>query len=218
MKKLLESICLTGIFLVVFIWVIAATESSGTYASSDTDSINNTYELEDIEQKYYDDAVPVITKIMPTKIFVYGEELLFDEEIYDVYIDEISEESLYSGWKYNFVILNDCNGNMDINEDELNLLKDLAEEKHYNIIYIGTRQIEQFKKLEFVDENTYIDENFMYFGSNQEEDETSYGQDISEICFFELDLNELNDCINEFEDPESGLVYFISREVDAWED
>lgn len=215
MKKLLRTICLLGIITIVITGSIVVMKYSGTSASNDVDTLRGKYDIN--SPLYYDYAVTTITKIIPTRIFVYGMDIQLDEEIYATHVDKITEDTLYSGWKHNFVVLNDSNGAMDISEDELLLLKELAETKHYNIIYIGTELIKQFEELEFVSEDVTLSKNFVYFGSNIiTENETGEVQDLNEICYDEVGVDSLTYCIEEYSDLENGIVIFISDEVEVW--
>lgn len=68
-------------------------------------------------------------------------------------------------YAYHAIIIFDFDGKMDITNDELLLIKDYCENKHYDLLYYGTSHIHQFKECGFFET---LDENecgFTYNGS-----------------------------------------------------
>ena len=68
-------------------------------------------------------------------------------------------------YAYHAIIIFDFDGKMDITNDELLLIKDYCENKHYDLLYYGTSHINQFKECGFLEELDESECGFSYNGS-----------------------------------------------------
>lgn len=85
----------------------------------------------------YDLDIQVITKSFPTTVIIYGEEIIFRENIILNKINEIDVDSLNTNTNYNFLIIVDFEGGLTISSDEWEIIKDFSESKNNTFLYLG---------------------------------------------------------------------------------
>lgn len=104
-----------------------------------------------------------------TKVWYYG-DLDPGREITLTYekVTEFTDETIgdpENEYTYHMIVIFDFDGEMNISNEELLLIKDYCENKYYDLLYYGTAHFEQFKECGFF---TKIDSNehgFTYTGS-----------------------------------------------------
>lgn len=195
MKKIIRVCCLIGCLIVLVVGVIVVVNFSDENNITSSTSESELY----------------ITDVIPTEIFVYGDELTFSSDVYMDQIDEISEDSIMSNWKYNFIILNDPNGNMSLSDEEMDLLNTYVVEKYYNIIYLGSNLCSDLYSA-FNITSHYNSKNFLVFlGSNaysiSDYDLTDCGFDSLNFASYIVKKNKNDDYI----------LDAIERWVSNWE-
>ena len=96
----------------------------------------------------YSKSITILNENYPSDIIVYGEHIDFGE-LKHREIKFIDGKSLNSKpeYKYQFVIINDRNNNVEMTDDELLLIKQYIIEKKYNFYYLGTALLPKLKEL-----------------------------------------------------------------------
>ncbi len=83
-------------------------------------------------------------------------------------VTEFTEETIGDSgnqYAYHVIVIFDFDGKMDISNEELLLIKDYCEEKHYDMLYYGTKHLEQFRQCGFFSEFDSSECGFAYNGS-----------------------------------------------------
>ena len=83
-------------------------------------------------------------------------------------ISEFTDETIGDAenqYVYHIIVIFDFDGKMDISNEELLLIKDYCESKHYDMMYYGNKHMEQFKQCGFFEAIDSNAEGFTYNGS-----------------------------------------------------
>lgn len=83
-------------------------------------------------------------------------------------VSEFTDETIGDAenqYVYHTIVIFDFDGKMDISNEELILIKDYCENKHYDMIYYGNKHIEQFKQCGYFEVIDSDIEGFTYNGS-----------------------------------------------------
>ena len=71
----------------------------------------------------YDEAVQILTENFSTDIVLYGEKLEFRENVVYRHINALSDETLTTDQEYEFIIINDLAGTVELTEKDIEVLK-----------------------------------------------------------------------------------------------
>ena len=74
-------------------------------------------------------------------------------------VEEFTEETIgdkENQYEYHAIVILDFDGKMDISDEELLLIKDYCENRHYDLLYYGTAHMEQFRKNGFFGTRFYL--------------------------------------------------------------
>ncbi len=96
----------------------------------------------------------LLSKTHRTRILVYGDAIEFNKELYVERIVSITPESIGfdSSFEFEYIVLNDRNGQLCMTEKEWNILKELMQSnKHVSFIYLGSTQHKNMIKTKIVD-------------------------------------------------------------------
>ncbi|MBO5098327.1 MAG: hypothetical protein J6B96_08455 [Agathobacter sp.] len=83
-------------------------------------------------------------------------------------LTEFTEETIGDSeekYAYHAIVIFDFDGEMDISDEELLLIKDYCENKYYDMLYYGTAHMEQFRKCGFFTVMDSSEHGFSYNGS-----------------------------------------------------
>lgn len=83
-------------------------------------------------------------------------------------VTEFTDETIGDSdnqYAYHAIVIFDFDGKMDISNEELLLIKDYCEKKHYDMLYYGTAHIEQFRECGFFTQLDSGECGFTYNGS-----------------------------------------------------
>lgn len=83
-------------------------------------------------------------------------------------VEEFTEETIgdkENQYEYHAIVILDFDGKMDISDEELLLIKDYCENRHYDLLYYGTAHMEQFRKNGFFSKMDSSEHGFTYNGS-----------------------------------------------------
>ena len=86
----------------------------------------------------YDEAVQMLTENFSTDIVLYGEKLEFRENVVYRHINALSDETLTPDQEYEFIIINDLDGTVELTEKDIEVLKKHVLNGNANLYYIGT--------------------------------------------------------------------------------
>lgn len=104
-----------------------------------------------------------------TKVYYYGnmdpgKEITLDYEKVSEFTDKTIGDS-DGEYVYHMIVIFDFDGKMDISNEELLLIKDYCENKHYDMFYYGQAHMDQFKECDFFENIGSEEYGFVYNGS-----------------------------------------------------
>lgn len=120
----------------------------------------------------YSLQIDMINDQVNVDVMVYGEEPGFRKDFEWRRIDAISKDSLKNDilHGYRWLIIFDQDGAVEMTDDELLLIKDKVEENSLNMLYIGEKYLENFKRLGFTDGIDDGEYSFAYIGIDNSAD------------------------------------------------
>ena len=158
-------IMIAGIVLVVIIIGLIVAYNKGLF-----------YRVSE-QQKRFMDEINDANSI----VWYYG-NLDPEEEITINYekVTEFTEETigdLDNKYDYHTIVIYDFDGQMDVSDEELLLIKDYCENRYYDLLYYGTAHFEQFSKCGYFKQLDKDDYGFTYNGSYWKKREMSEGEE-----------------------------------------
>jgi len=81
----------------------------------------------------------VLSTTRKTDIFVKGKSIDFDNKVSSENIQEIALSEIDGSGDYKVIIVNDLDDEVKLEEDEINLLKELICKNNYMLIYLGEK-------------------------------------------------------------------------------
>lgn len=114
----------------------------------------------------YSLQIDMINDCVNVDVMVYGEEPGFREGFEWRRIDNISKKSLKNDilHVYRWLIIFDYDGAVEMTDDELLLIKDKVEGGSLNMLYIGEKYLDDFKRLGFTEGFDVGECSFGYIG------------------------------------------------------
>lgn len=110
------------------------------------------------EKDTYDNNIDILNNSYPTDIIIYGEKIPFRETLIVRTVDRISEDILKTDKERQIIILSDLDGTLQIDDEELMIIKNKVNNLQCDFYYLGTNLIDKLINLEFIDawpENDY---------------------------------------------------------------
>lgn len=93
----------------------------------------------------YDQNIRIINEMHPVKVVIYGEDIIFRDELKYVITDQISRDIMRDDEKkYERVVLivNDLKGTTPLLDTDLDTIKYLLDNERFDFYYLGTNNIE----------------------------------------------------------------------------
>lgn len=103
----------------------------------------------DPEMDTYDLEIQVVMTSYPTDIVVYGQDIEFRNSLQYRLNPEINDDGLATIKEYQAIILNDQDGNLEITDEELLLIKSYTIDGSSDFFYIGTKELDRLSLLGF---------------------------------------------------------------------
>lgn len=110
----------------------------------------------------YAQEVTYLNDKVDFKLLLYGEEIVFPENLEYTTVDEISEKTVDNTADYIYFVVNDLNGSVDFSKEDFLFLKKYADENlNFNFYYIGTESLQMIQENI---ENCNLNDGDMSFG------------------------------------------------------
>lgn len=136
MKKKLVLTISVIVLIVLLIYTILGLTGKIRFPSFMDNILGNSDEMPDLER------IPnMIKETHPTDIIILGDNIFFDRDVKNRQIDCINEENLYSEsmYTYTFLVINDLNDTVELDEKEIELLSDKISMNGFCLVYLGKK-------------------------------------------------------------------------------
>lgn len=94
----------------------------------------------------YSQNIEILNDRYPTDVVIYGESIIFRDELNYRIIDEITEENLATELSAQVLIINDLSGNIEIPDGAYNIILKKMADGNMDYYYLGTTKVDMFNK------------------------------------------------------------------------
>lgn len=94
----------------------------------------------------YSQNIEILNDRYPTDVVIYGESIIFRDELNYRMIDEITEENLATELSAQVLIINDLSGNIEIPDGAYNIILKKMADGNMDYYYLGTTKVDMFNK------------------------------------------------------------------------
>lgn len=154
-------------------------------------------------------AIKAIEESFPTDVVILGEPIQFKYELAVRYVEEISDKTvgIKGDYRYQAIIINDLNGNVQLQDSEIAYLNHLIHTDGYMLLYLGKKYSDTWE--EPSDYNISVEGNLSYiyykYGSvlkgcigswkeSDQEDAEKYPYLLGDVVIYDIQdyLEEVN--------------------------